>query len=94
MATCGKAARARAKSSLVHEKKRHPRKYEDTTSSLLKRNTSIGNPGLTMRFFDLVERIAGQTEGSPADRFSCFYQTWISDELPDGSQQKLGSLPH
>ena len=34
----------------VHERRRQPRKYEDTTSSLLKRNTSSGNPGLTMRF--------------------------------------------
>ena len=34
----------------VHEKKHQPRKYEDTTSSLLKRNTSSGNPRLTMRF--------------------------------------------
>ena len=34
----------------VHEKKHQPRKYEDNTSSLLKRNTLCGNPGLTMRF--------------------------------------------
>ena len=33
----------------VHEKKHQPSKCEDTTSSLLKRNTSGGNPGLTMR---------------------------------------------
>ena len=38
------------KCGLVHERKRQPRKYEGTTSSLLKRNTSSGNPGLTMRF--------------------------------------------
>ena len=47
VATCGKAARARAK------RRSHARKqasYEDTTSSLLERNTSSGNPGLTMRF--------------------------------------------
>ena len=40
----------------MHEKKHHPRKYEDTTSNLLKRNTSSGNPGSTKRFFDLVEK--------------------------------------
>ena len=34
----------------VHEKKRQPRKYKETASSLLKRNTSSGNHGLTMRF--------------------------------------------
>ena len=50
MATRGKAAGARAKWNRVHEKKRQPRKYEDTTSSLLNRNTLSGNPGLTMRF--------------------------------------------
>ena len=43
------------KCGLVHEKKRQPRKYENTSSSLLERNTSSGNPGLTMRVFDLVD---------------------------------------
>ena len=43
------------KYGLVHEMKRQPRKYEDTTSSLLERHTSSGNPGLTIRFFDLVD---------------------------------------
>ena len=33
----------------MHEKKRHPRKYEDTTSSLLERNTSSGTPGFTIQ---------------------------------------------
>ena len=46
----------------MHEKKRQPRKYEDTTSSLLKRNTSSGNPGLIIRFFDLVDLREVQTE--------------------------------
>ena len=113
----------------VHEKRRQPRKYEDTTSSLLRRSTSSGNPGLTMRFLTLsieevqteelrnrsmstnhehrqarqlpqgksemgTERIPGQTEGAPVGRFSCFYFTWISDELPNGGHQKLGSFPH
>ena len=32
---------------LVHGKKRQPRKYEDTTSSLLKQNTSSGNPWIS-----------------------------------------------
>ena len=36
-----------AEGGLVHEKKRQPRKYEDTTSSLPERNTSSGNRGLT-----------------------------------------------
>ena len=35
----------------VHERKHQLRKYEHTTSSLLKRNTSSGNPGLTMTGF-------------------------------------------
>ena len=48
MPTCGKAARARG--NPVHEKKRQPKKYENTTSNLLKRNTLRRNPGLTMRF--------------------------------------------
>ena len=46
MATCGKAAGTRAKRKSAHERKRQPRKYEDTTSSLLERNTSSENPGL------------------------------------------------
>ena len=37
-----------------------------------------------------TERIPRQTKGLPADRFSSFYWTWISDELPSGSEQKLG----
>ena len=41
------------------EKKHQPRKYEDTTSCLLKRNTSSGNPGLTMRF--LISLILGSS---------------------------------
>ena len=40
------------------------------------------------------ERIPGQTKGVPADRFSCLYWTWISDELPNGRHQKMGSFPH
>ena len=28
----------------------------------------------------------------PTDRFSCFHTTRISDELPDGSEQRLGSF--
>ena len=28
------------------------------------------------------------------DQFSCIHNTCISDELQDGSQQKLGSVPH
>ena len=56
MATCGQAAGARAQNcGLVHEKKRQPGKYENTSSSLLERNTSSGNRGLTMRVFDLVD---------------------------------------
>ena len=43
----------------VQENKRQPRKYEDTTSSLLERNTSSGNPGLTMRF--LMSLIRGRS---------------------------------
>ena len=38
----------------MHERKPQLRKYEDTTSSLLKRNTSSTNPGLTLRVFDLI----------------------------------------
>ena len=34
----------------VHEKKHQPRKYEDTTSSLLERNTLCGHRGMTLRF--------------------------------------------
>ena len=39
----------------VHVKKHQLRRYEDTTSSLVKRNTSSRNPGLTKRLFDLVD---------------------------------------
>ena len=40
----------------MHEKKRQPRKYKDTTSSLLKRNTSSGNPAwIDNEVFDLVD---------------------------------------
>ena len=34
-------------------------------------------------------RFSGQAEGSPTDRFPCVHKTWISDELPYGSQQRL-----
>ena len=43
------------KCGLVHKKKRQPRKYENTSSILLERNTSSGHRGLTMRVFDLVD---------------------------------------
>ena len=36
-----------------------------------------------------IENFPGQTEGIPADGFTCFHKTRISDELPNGSQQKL-----
>ena len=39
-----------------------------------------------------IQRIPGQTEGLPADRFSSFHKTRISDELSDGSQQRKGSF--
>ena len=39
----------------MHERKHQLRKYEHTASSLLKRNTSSGNPGLTVRVFELVD---------------------------------------
>ena len=42
----------------MHEKKRQPRKYEDTTSSLLERNTSSGNPGLTMPCIEVSQNKA------------------------------------
>ena len=41
-----------------------------------------------------VERLPGHAEGIPTDRFPCFHKTGISDELPDGSQQKLGYFSH
>ena len=61
IATCGKAAGAKAKRRSRARKeasaqevrgyyKQFPRKYEDTTSSFLKQNTSSGNPGSTMKF--------------------------------------------
>ena len=37
-------------------------------------------------------RFPRQAVGLPTDRFSCFHKTRISDELPDGSQQRLGSF--
>ena len=39
----------------MHERKHQFKKNEDTANSLMKRNTLSGNPGLTMRFFDLVD---------------------------------------
>ena len=56
----------------------------------------IDKQGNILRARWRTERIPAETKGSTctADRFSCFYQTWISDELPYGSQQKLGSFPH
>ena len=41
-----------------------------------------------------IKTIPSQTNELPADRCSCFHQTWISDKLPDGSQQKFGFYPH
>ena len=39
-------------------------------------------------------RFPRQAEGLPTDRFPCFHKSRISDELPDGRQQKLGSFSH
>ena len=39
-------------------------------------------------------RIPRQAEALPTARFPCFHKTRISDEMPDDSQQKLGSSPH
>ena len=41
-----------------------------------------------------IDRFPGQTEGTSADRVTCFHKTPISDELPNGSQQELGPLSH
>ena len=41
-----------------------------------------------------TERFPSLTEGLPTDRFSGFHKTRISDELPDGNQQRLGSFSH
>ena len=113
---------------LEHEKRRQPRKYEDTTSSLIKLNASSGNPGLTMRFLTsltwgrsnrrtvwpddgsiktdkqinflrakarwVLRGFQDKQKESPADRFSCFCLTSMSDELPNGSQQKWECSPH
>ena len=50
MATCEKSVGARPRGDPGHEMKHHLRKYEDTTSNLLKPNVLSGNPGLTMSF--------------------------------------------
>ena len=39
-------------------------------------------------------RFPRRTERSPANRFTCVHKTRISDELPDGSRQKLEFFPH
>ena len=39
-------------------------------------------------------RFPRQAQGLPPDRFPCFHNTRISDELPSGSQQKLEHLSH
>ena len=49
MVTCGKAAGARARGDLAHEKKHQLRKYKNTTNSSLKRNILSTNPGSTLR---------------------------------------------
>ena len=41
-----------------------------------------------------IERFPGQTEGISADGFPCFHKTRISDDLPNGSQQKLDHFFH
>ena len=55
IATCGKPQEQEPKSDLAHEKKGQPREYGDTTINLLERNTSSGNPGLRMRFLNVVD---------------------------------------
>ena len=130
MATCGKAARARAKrrsrarkeasaqevrghykqlaeaknlkwkswidnevSDLVDLRKVKPKNY--VTGRL-----GTHHPGRQARQLPQgegqmgTERFPRQAEGLPSDRFSCFHKTRISDELQNGSQQKLGSFPH
>ena len=41
-----------------------------------------------------TERVPRQTEGISTDGFSCFHKSGISDELPNGSQQKLEHFSH
>ena len=41
-----------------------------------------------------IERSPRQTEGISTDRFPCFHKTWISDELPNGSQQVVEHVSH
>ena len=41
-----------------------------------------------------IKRFPRQTERILANWFSCFHKTWISDELPNGSQTGMGSFSH
>ena len=36
-----------------------------------------------------IERFPRQTDGMSTHRVPCFHKTWISDELPNGSQQEV-----
>ena len=126
MATCGKAAGARAKMRSRARNKHQLRKYEDTVNSLLKKNISSTNPELTTRFLNIMDTrkimtrnyVTGTMGAQPSRRtntakakwvlrgfldkqkerqqtdFPCFHKTPISDELANGSQQRLEHFSH
>ena len=56
------------------------------------KNYVTGRWVLTIKTDKQGEMFPGQTEGISAYVFSCFHKTQISDELPNGRQQKLEHL--
>ena len=129
MATCGKAARARAKrgsrartEAPAKEVRRYHNQFAEAKHLEWKswidnevfdvvdmrkfkpKNCVIGRWVVTIKTDNTRQlpqgegkmgtaRFPRETEGLPTDRFSCVHKTRISDELPYGSQQKLGSFP-
>ena len=130
MATCGKAAGAKAKIRSRARKEASAQEVRGYHNQFAKTKHLEWESGIDNEVFDLVdlrkvkpkncvtgrwvltiktdkqislptgkgemgiERIPRQIKRLPADSFCCFYLTWISDELPNGSQQRLGSFPH
>ena len=80
---------------LVRERKHQPKKFEDTkNNNLLKQNILNTVHGLITRFLISLtwgrsrRDIMSQDGGFLPSRQTCLHKTWISDELPNGSQKR------
>ena len=72
---------------LAHEKKHQPKKYEDTANNLLKQNIWSTNPGLTTRFFDLIDMRKVTPEKLCDGTMGAHHQDGQAKQLPQSEGQ-------